>query len=98
MAFVWDQGGGHYLEQNMMVTSTHFGRSMEFELTRSNHKPSKRGTVSMAFKIAPQGQPCGIYTHIVQFTIQQKKYNIRKSQQDFFTVRFFVYVLFVFNM
>ena len=49
-------GTGHVLERNIMVKSSLFPRPMEFELTRSMHVPSRRGTVSMAFKVAPKGQ------------------------------------------
>ena len=48
-------GTGHFLERNVMVKSKLFKQPFEFELTRSMHT-KERGTVSMAFKTAPQGQ------------------------------------------
>ena len=49
-------GTGHFLERNILVKSSWCSRFMEFELTRSGHMHSCRGTVSMAFKKAPQNQ------------------------------------------
>ena len=48
-------GTGHFLERNVMVVSRLYKQPLEFELTRSGHT-KERGTVSMAFKTAPQGQ------------------------------------------